>query len=293
MYIERAILLLAIAGAQACLSGSADAQDAVLRLEPSTPWNLDYAEDSCALRRGFTDGTHSAFLEMRQFAPDAVFRFMIYSDDMDVGEEGADYVVNPDSQSRQGREAFPIYIGETGKGMVFSGGIGELDETGEERSDLSVEERATRESAIAGVTLLQAFEQPIRLETGPLNAPMEGMRACLDELLTHWGIDVQAHRTLTREVQPRRVDRLLREMWHSYPARALGGGYQAALRLRLIVNTDGRVDECNVQAAVGLDDFHESACRTLRNYARFEPALDANGIPIRSYWTTSVSYRIQ
>ena len=38
-------------------------------LEPSSNWELDYAPDSCALRRTFGEGDRQTQLEMRRFSP--------------------------------------------------------------------------------------------------------------------------------------------------------------------------------------------------------------------------------
>lgn len=42
-------------------------------LIPSSAWNLDMAEDSCALSRNFGDDASSVMLQMRQYAPGAPF----------------------------------------------------------------------------------------------------------------------------------------------------------------------------------------------------------------------------
>lgn len=36
---------------------------------PTSPWNLDYADESCALTRAFADSEAEILLEMRQYSP--------------------------------------------------------------------------------------------------------------------------------------------------------------------------------------------------------------------------------
>jgi hypothetical protein len=38
--------------------------------------------------------------------------------------------------------------------------------------------------------------------------------------------------------------------------------------------------------------FDEHACKTSMRYARFEPALDANGVPVASFFMTTVVYQV-
>ena len=282
--------LVAFLVAQSFCGAAAHGQTEAVTLTPLNSWNLDYSEDSCALRRGFSDGTSSVFLEMRQFAPEGEFRFTVYSNEMEPHQGDVEYLLHPEDQPRFASSVLSIAIGESGRGVIFDGGLGFRPESPDQNVALTSEQIAAWESRIVGISLLNAFEQPVRLETGSMHEPLNAMRQCMDELLTHWNIDVAAHRTLKRRAEPVRYERLLRQMWHSYPAREAGGGYQAALRLRLIIGTNGRVAECHVQTGIGLEAFSDSACLTLRQYGRFEPALDANGEPIRSYWTTSVSY---
>ena len=60
---------LMLAAAAACSTpGPAWAADPP-ELAPSSNWTLDYAEDSCALRRMFGQDKNQAYLELRRFEP--------------------------------------------------------------------------------------------------------------------------------------------------------------------------------------------------------------------------------
>ena len=63
--------------------------------------------------------------------------------------------------------------------------------------------RNTQESETRGVLIERAFSDPLFLRTGNLHPAMEAMRSCLDDLYSHWGIDVEAHRTLRRPAPSR------------------------------------------------------------------------------------------
>ena len=65
----------------------------------------------------------------------------------------------------------------------------------------------------------------------------------------------------------------------------------AFIHVRLIVGTDGRPTSCNVQLDSQHPEFRQTACDILMRYARFDPALDANGRPVTSYYTTSIIYQ--
>lgn len=288
-----------IAAIVAAASTPAFAQDEEIVLSGASPWNLDFAEDSCGLRRMFSDGTRSAFLEMRQFAPGLGIRFMVYSNEMEEDVERVRYVLYPDGKPQDASGAFSITLDDGGEGAIFNGRLVHLDYPDDLDEDEiaalpepTPEEIAAIENATTGLTLLSVFDDPVRLDTGSLGPPMEAMRLCLNELMTHWGIDVEAHQTLSRRVEPYRQERWVRSVIGNYPRSALVRGEQAAIHIRVIVNEEGRADSCVMQAGLGSDAFEEAACRELTRNARFLPALDAQGTPITSYWTTSIFYVI-
>ncbi|WP_197921649.1 energy transducer TonB [Aurantiacibacter sediminis] len=247
------------------------------------------------MRRQFSDGTDTAFMEMRQFSPNGALQFIVYSDTMETRSRRFRYQVMPDTEERENPNAFRISLNDGGTGMMFNGSLSTAamaEAASDGDIEITDEQRRQREAEVTGIHFSNSFEHPLVLETGSMADPMGAMRGCMDNLLTFWGIDVDAHQSLTREVQPLRMRQWVHRFVREYPSGALREGEQASLNLRLIINTEGEVEECHVQSAVGLEVFHDTACDGLRRHARFEPALDAAGNAIRSYWTTSVLYQI-
>lgn len=158
------------------------------------------------------------------------------------------------------------------------------------RSDDWESLRATIESEIAGLVIESAFDETLSLRTGSLHGPMEAMRTCLDELLTHWGIDAEAHKTLSRPVEPIDYARLVREVQEDYPVRMANKGMQAFIRVRLNVSADGVPTACHPQSQINEQDFERVACDNMMRFARFRPALDKDGEPIASYYRVSIYY---
>lgn len=73
----------------------------------------------------------------------------------------------------------------------------------------------------------------------------------------------------------------------------LRDGQQAMLRVRLGVSAQGAPTECHMQLRMAEEDFEGTACEDLLEHARFEPALDAGGKPIASYWITAITYIVR
>jgi len=146
------------------------------------------------------------------------------------------------------------------------------------------------EAEVAGIGLYDAFERPIYLQTGDLVEAMDAMKVCLEELEAHWGIDVEAHRTLARAAEPYDYDRLAREVMEDYPREMARQRIPAHLRVRLDVSAEGKPTGCHMQSGLNDEAFEREACGNMMRFAQFYPALDAQGMPIRSYYQISVIY---
>jgi hypothetical protein len=287
--------LSAICVALAALSAQATAQtDDPLRLAPSSKWVMDYDADSCSLKRMFGAAGQQALLELRAFSPGDSFDVTVASNTIGMTDKAPRVRFEPDTVFAEPSAKFGS-LGDM-EGVVFSGtlwpNLPQSAEDGEPRPPSTAEERNAREAEISALVVADSFERELRLETGPMHAPMEAMRACLDDLLLHWGIDAEAHRSLSRAVAPKDIQSWARELQEAYPRRMVRDAKSAYVRVRLIVGPDGRPASCHLQMQVPHPDFSETACNGLMRHARFEPALDAQGRAIASYYTTAIIYRI-
>lgn len=74
-----------------------------------------------------------------------------------------------------------------------------------------------------------------------------------------------------------------------WPSRGFREG-QGVLRYTLLVNEDGRAEECDVEATTGSRKFDRRACKLLVERARFEPARGPNGEAVEARFTASVRF---
>jgi TonB family protein len=74
-----------------------------------------------------------------------------------------------------------------------------------------------------------------------------------------------------------------------YPSEALRNNEGGQARVRLSIDTDGRVSDCVVITTSGTASIDETTCR-VASKARFKPALDANGRPVRSLAIALISW---
>ncbi|WP_158611078.1 energy transducer TonB [Aurantiacibacter spongiae] len=286
------------------------------RLAPSSHWNLDYAEDSCALRRSFGEGDDRTFLELRQFEPEGALQVIVMTkgtqmrsaDELLVASHVRSRIARPsvsflpETEPAEWGQPLGIHSEEWGEGVLFTS----LDLRNSEQRELaraflaehgtglvvSDEQRDVREAEIDGLAVENVYRRNFVLDTGAMQAPMSAMRQCMDELIEHWGIDAEANRHLTRRVQPRDFQSWVTRVQQQYPTAMERQNEQAVVRVRLTVSPEGRATDCAVQTDISNPLFDEAACEVLLRHSRFDPALDADGDPIASYWVKTIVYRI-
>lgn len=282
----RSIVLAGLAAAGLCQQAAAKEP---LVLEPSSHWELDYAEDSCALRRMFGEGEQQTQLEMRRYQP------------------GSELQTTVASKAKIGRQAIRIRFGSEPESIVqyplfaeFGGGMEGVildrslqnvsparnyEREGWTGQSLAAEAALEAETAerINTLTLADAFEHDLVLNTGPLRAPIEAMNKCIDNLLAHWGLDVEAHKSRSRSAGP---VNLAGRPPVGPPPRRLGTWGPA--QVRLAIDETGQVTQCHIRTPPGDPPSEERGCAHIRNEIEFVPALDRDGRPMKSYYVTGV-----
>lgn len=76
-----------------------------------------------------------------------------------------------------------------------------------------------------------------------------------------------------------------------YPASALARREQGKVRFLLGVGPDGRVRDCVIVASSGSSALDAATCAIMRRRARFTPAMDAHGNPVRAGIRQEVEWR--
>ena len=99
-----------------------------------------------------------------------------------------------------------------------------------------------------------------------------------------------------RVVEPARARANLAGLISSddYPPSALRNEEQGTVRVRLSIDTSGRVTNCSVTQSSGSSQLDSTTCRLLQRRARFTPARDNRGQPIADTITSPpIRWQIQ
>lgn len=80
--------------------------------------------------------------------------------------------------------------------------------------------------------------------------------------------------------------------YNDYPQAAMQLGREGDVAALLTIDPEGRVESCFIDSGAGDPHLDVATCRILRSRARFEPARDANRVPVRGAYPAPVSWRI-
>jgi len=270
-------------------------------LAPSSQWTLDYDTDSCALRRMFGEGDNRVYLEFRRFGPGLRLQAIVASNSMKARNPATfRYRFGADADWRSVAMAPTMNLADGFSGVVFGSSLVVVPEDEQEADPLEQDvyarrmERRAAENARAAQTdtlvMRGAFRREVVLWLGSLEKPIEALNACVDELMTHWGIDVEAHKSLTRAAAPVNLREVPRMM--DYPPEMLRRNMPGLVNVRLDIDERGLITDCHIQMPLSDPAFEASSCADIQHALEFDPALDKDGKPIASYWITRVVFQL-
>ena len=326
--IARKIALVAAGAtmvASAVFAPAASAKKQPQVLQPSSKWNLDYAESKCRLLRTFGEGDDEVVLIMDQSRPGDVFSMTVAGKPMkDLRLDPRDRAGGITTGGRFQHEPEKVEVrfgpgeesrevsylkGDLGpykpalifSSMNFRGAEPEGNEAGPESGKVVVQavtpgpiDFLARDISMERTRQIEwlQFDRrggSIRLATGPMDVPIAGMQTCLEDLAQHWDIDVPAHRALSRLVQTADDG----GTWirpDDYPDSAIRAGEQAILNFRLSVGPNGIPTNCEIVRFTKATEFDEISCKRMLERARFEPALDSQGQAIKSVYFGTIRF---
>ena len=295
--IPAALALFALCAPEAAL-----AEEPVPEIyTPTSAWAIDYAEDSCALRRAFASGEKKLELELRQFEPEGALAILVSGPEMNLLTQQASIRLGPDVDYIPKPNAFRVKLSNDWVGITFRDELvpyADVPMVEERRNDYSPydywdeHDFQARFRKINNLSIKGALETPISLELGSMLAPKVALDACLSELITRWGIDAEAHQTLSREVKILNLKKLTYAFSRNYPREMIIAEQSGIVQYRLMVDERGKPSACHLQLASNHREFEKVSCKLLMNVARFDPALDKDGKPIASYWINAIIFRI-
>ena len=281
-----------LAAASLLTAPPAQAQDSDV-FTPSSVWAADYGEDYCRLIRSFSNGNDEISVVLQRVQPGADTQMMLIGNALRTfrGANQLTWHFLPNDSERK----TTFLRSETGDGQQYLRLEGVMfappapPPPGTPFGTFPPYDRAADQGAGASFTGLAidgGLTKPVRVETGELGPVVGALQACTDDLIQTWGLDAEAHKTLSAPATPQ----FSPDGWlptgtipFSEFAKFAGGGNM----VRLMLGTDGKPTSCHVHSPTLSQALNDRICQLLMEKASFTPAKDASGEAIASYWLGS------
>jgi hypothetical protein len=272
-----------------------------LSLKPTSAWHIDYADDRCRLARQFGAGDEQVYAFFDRYGPTEYFRLTLAGKPVKTPIEKADATLQ--FGPTEAEQKIMTWNGNLGKmpALIFANSIRLAPATAAEFAAATKSDKdewidfapigEARQKAIKYLTVGKPLRRAVTLETGPMRAPFMALDKCIDNLMTTWGIDTEKHKVLTRKATPQQSP----GKWvvsSDYPLDMLSSGQPAIVEFRLSVGPDGTPTACHIQSTTRPKEFDDAVCKSVMRRARFDPALDAAGKPLASYYRNTVRFQI-
>lgn len=279
-----------------------------VRLQPSTQWNVDYAENSCRLSRAFGTGDDQIVLSLESEAPGMVDMFVL-GKKLKADSETVTANFRPVQTEPMKGHTAQSPLGNAVLWSRISMMPADLIEKYEKREKhlgrkLGVrpppinlaekaEEQARHQEFAANVTELEVDARsghPLILETGSLGAPVKAFDKCSRDSLRDWGVDPDLEDKIVQ--RPWAPD--VREWFTSndYPPAMWTRGEQSDVKVRLLVDATGKVTKCTSLSHFKEKSFEQVVCDKFMKRAHFQPAELADGTKVPSYYVNHVIFRM-
>jgi hypothetical protein len=302
--------ITALIGAVAALPTLANGASP-LHLAPSTPWVVDYAENSCRLIRHFGEGKDEVIFALESEAPGALDMLAVGKPMATILDEVPARLLPLQTKPLLGKpgasadKAVPIVLWSQ-KVRLLPDDVVAADEAKDEQRKAHPEIRPPAESlaeqaqrkarrlafaaSSTAVEIDARSSRPIILDTGSFGEPIKMFDQCTRDSLRDWGVDPDVEDKIVRGVWAPNPS-----AWFSpsdFPRDMLVRGEESVVKVRVLVDATGRVTKCTSLSHFREPEFNKIACDKFTARAHFAPAELADGTKVPSYYVNKVVFRI-
>ncbi len=248
----------------------ADSTPPVESLEPSTPWQIDYADRECRLTRSFGNGDRAILFRLARGATFDRFDIMLAGQSLPRKKRKVAVSMTLEPQAvTETFEGQNLPVPKRSEYVLrWFDGTAEAITKGPKHQDMLVQTK-------------DGFS--VRMKMTDIKPAIAAMKNCHDDLLKGWGIDPDAVTKLQKLPEP---------IGNPGDWVPLNGELSQERRLvfKLAVGKDGRVLNCIVLESSSNADLDTRSCYNLKTKARFKPAVAANGEEVEAPWISRVRW---
>lgn len=261
---------MAIAAATSLLPGPAIAAPEAA----SGPWHVVYENERCVASREYGTEPTRRILVLKPSPSSGVMQIFFFGPGKGQPEQ------------RPGK----LQIG-SGRSLPVSALLYGQPDTGKLVAlvNLPMAEFKTRSNADS--IALASGKTSYDLATPGLAKVMDALEKCQADLHQFWNI---APEKASLVAEPAVPDRPLHGYYseRDYPSVALWRQQGGSVELGLLIDESGRIAECAIESTSRIASLDANSCAIMRERAKFAPARDQAGKPVRSHMVVPITWKI-
>jgi len=277
-------------------ASAAEQRAAATNLEPTSKWWLNYTDNKCVVLRSFGSGEGAIVVRMSRSAPASGFQLTLIGKLMRSSAPIVDLPVNFEAGQPATTNAVLFgnagKVGDTPMVVLATARLDNLHGDAYPQDGEPPTVTPEQEAAVTALTFRAPSRKWYRLQTGSMKGIMAAMRACTDKVIESWGYSPAVQNSLTRPAKPIGSP----SKWLSsvdYPLSMHVMGSMAIVEFRLDIADTGNVTGCTIIAATLPEEAAATTCELLSRRAKFMPALDAMGKPVKTFGVSTIRWTIR
>lgn len=276
-------------------ASAAEQRAAATDLEPTSKWWLNYTDNNCVVHRSFGSGDGAIVMRMSRSAPASGFQLSLIGKPLRSSAAVVDLPVHFEAGQPAATTAILFgnagKVGDTPMVALVTARLDNLHGDAYPQDQQPPAVTPEQEAAVTALTFRAPNRKWYRLQTGSMKGIMAAMRTCTDKVVESWGYSPAVQNSLTRPALPT----VSPNKWlgsFDYPQSMLFSGSMAIVDFRLDIAETGNVSGCSITGSTLPKEAATTTCDLLRRRAKFTPAQDAEGKPVKSYFVSSVRWVI-
>jgi TonB family protein len=233
-------------------------------LQPTSNWDLDYGDAQCTAGRTFGSAGNSVVLGIVPSLDSQSYKLIV-----SVERAGPRFAQEAEGSVSWGTETVRARVLHFGKtGLKLSAYQAPLPAADVERM-----RQATT------IELRSGGGENFQFAVSGMSALMDALHKCSADLRQYWNTGPAVVQSMKKGPAGDIEDAFVSGF---YPPESLVKGQHGTVQFELMIDEKGTVAGCDVHRPTGIAEVDADACDILHAKAKFSPALDANGKPVRS-----------
>lgn len=244
-------------------------------LHPLEKWVVDYREDQCIATRAYGPAENPITIGIRPAPNGETYELLVSRK-----HAGPNFATEEKGYVDFGQGRIRSWLLNYG-----------FKQTKRDVYQFRISTAEMQQARAATAVQLNASTQTFTFELGPMGALLKTLEDCTADLKHYWNMDAEQQ---TMIATPSKGD--IRAVFTSgdYPSEAYLRGQSGDSQFLLLIDEKGNVAACHVLRPSGVPVLDAMGCQVLLKRAKFIPAHDAGGKPVRSSVVTpKVSWRME